>query len=338
MRAGDEATMTERTLIDAIVRQTVVLIAELATAGGLRAPLAHVAEQVFLELAQELERQGVTQSVSADMFGLALRTYQRRTQRIEKSDTERGRSLWEAVFDRIREGGVVPREEIFRRFRHDDEVSLRAVLRDLTESGLVFSSGSGRHAVYRLATEEEMGALRRTGDRAALDALVWSIVFREGPITLARLVELCRLDAEKIEPVAEELVRGGRLERRESGGRVEYHSRELVLGFDDPAGWEAAVLDHFCALVRTIGKKLAADQKASAKDEIGGSTYHFVLWRGHPLADEVLGELRRFRERHSALRDRIDRYNAEHGIPANNLSVTAYYGQCAVASDDEEPS
>ncbi len=36
--------MTERALIDAIVRQTVVLIAELATARGVRAPLPHVAE------------------------------------------------------------------------------------------------------------------------------------------------------------------------------------------------------------------------------------------------------------------------------------------------------
>ena len=34
-------------LIDAIVRQTTVLIAHLATSAGVRAPLAHVANQVF---------------------------------------------------------------------------------------------------------------------------------------------------------------------------------------------------------------------------------------------------------------------------------------------------
>jgi hypothetical protein len=172
-----------RTLIDAIVRQTVVLIAQLATSRGLRAPLAHIAERVFQELSRELERQGVTRSVSADMFGMALRTYQRRTQRIEGSVTERGRSLWEAVFARIGEGGVVNREEIFRRFRHDDEVSVRAVLRDLTDSGLVFASGSGRNTIYRATTDEEIGKLRRTNDRAGIEALIWSIVFREDPVT-----------------------------------------------------------------------------------------------------------------------------------------------------------
>jgi hypothetical protein len=38
--------MRTHLLIDAIVRQTTVLIAQLATAGGFRAPLAHIAEQV----------------------------------------------------------------------------------------------------------------------------------------------------------------------------------------------------------------------------------------------------------------------------------------------------
>jgi hypothetical protein len=36
-------------LIDAIVHQTTVLIAQLSTASGIRAPLAHVADQVFFE-------------------------------------------------------------------------------------------------------------------------------------------------------------------------------------------------------------------------------------------------------------------------------------------------
>lgn len=42
--------MNVQLLIDVIVRQTMVLIAELATSGGLRAPLAHVAGQAFLGL------------------------------------------------------------------------------------------------------------------------------------------------------------------------------------------------------------------------------------------------------------------------------------------------
>lgn len=325
-----------RTLIDAIVRQTVVLIAQLATSRGLRAPLAHIAERVFQELSRELERQGVTRSVSADMFGMALRTYQRRTQRVDGSVTERGRSLWEAVFARIGEGGVVTRDELFRRFRHDDEVSVRAVLRDLTDSGLVFASGSGRNTIYRVTTQEEIGKLRRANDRAGVEALVWSIVFREDPVTEARLSELTELAEADVQAALDTLVAEGRIERVESGGRREYRCRELVLGLEDPAGWEASVLDHFSAMVRTIGKKLSLDQRATAADEVGGSTYHFSLHRGHPMEEEVLGELRRFRERCTALRARLDQHNAEHGLPPNVLNVTAYYGQCVVENEDED--
>lgn len=50
--------MRTQLLIDSIVRQTTVLIAQLATAGGFRAPLAHLAEQVFRDLARALHEQG----------------------------------------------------------------------------------------------------------------------------------------------------------------------------------------------------------------------------------------------------------------------------------------
>jgi hypothetical protein len=79
--------MNVKLLIDAIVRQTMVLIAQLATSGGARAPLAHVAGQVFLELVRELEAQGVSRKIGADMFGLGLRSYQRKINRLAESST-----------------------------------------------------------------------------------------------------------------------------------------------------------------------------------------------------------------------------------------------------------
>ena len=328
--------MNVRILIDGIVRQTTVLIAQLATSGGLRAPLAHVAGQVFLELAKELESQGVTKKVTADMFGMALRTYQRRTQRLSQSVTDRGRSLWEALLDYIEREGPVTREEVLRRFRHDDEASLRGVLRDLTESGVAFSSGSGTNAVYRLATTDELGKIQRGSEGLGLEALVWSVVFREGPVTSERLASLSGISSVDLEPVLESLVASGRVERTEAGDTVEYFSRELVLGLEDPVGWEASVLDHFSALVKTISLKLSIDQKATHADETGGSTYHLTLFRGHPMEHEALGELRRFRQRMSALRERIDRYNTEHGLPARTLRMDAYFGQRVVEEDGEE--
>src|SRR6201995_611704 len=135
--------MTVELLIQAIVRQTTVLIAQLATSGGVRAPLAHVANQVFLDLAAELERQGVSRKVSADMFGLALRSYQRKVARLRESSTVRGQSLWEAVLDFLTVRGVASRSEVLAHFHADAEDLVSGVLYDLAESGVIFSSGRG---------------------------------------------------------------------------------------------------------------------------------------------------------------------------------------------------
>ena len=86
--------METRHLIDAIVQQTTLLIAQLATSAGIRAPLAHIADQVFLDLAREIEQQGVTRKVVADMFGMALRTYQKKVNRLRASVTRREQTLW----------------------------------------------------------------------------------------------------------------------------------------------------------------------------------------------------------------------------------------------------
>src|SRR5215510_279292 len=128
--------MDAKLLIDAIMRQTTVLIAQLSTAAGIRAPLAHVADQVFLDLASEIEAQGVGRKVVADMFGLALRSYQRKVQRLVESSTEQERTLWEALLEMIQREGSLSRSDLQVRFGHDGAMAVASVLRDLVDSGL----------------------------------------------------------------------------------------------------------------------------------------------------------------------------------------------------------
>ena len=163
--------MTIELLIHAIVRQTTLLIAQLATAHGVRAPLAKVANQVFLDLVAELERQGVSRKVSADMFGLGLRTYRRKIQRLTESSTERGRSLWEAVLEHVRSKGSVTRLEVLERFARDDEAQVRAVLHDLCESSLLVSNGTGSSATFRPVSDEEIESLRQQVGSEGADEL-----------------------------------------------------------------------------------------------------------------------------------------------------------------------
>src|SRR3954454_14766320 len=141
--------MTIELLIHAIVRQTTILIAQLATSQGVRAPLAQVANQVFMDLVRELERQGLSRKVCADMFGMALRTYRRKIQRLSESSTERGRSLWEAVLSYVDDAGIATRADVLRRFHRDDEELVRGMLHDLCESSLLFRTGAGAGTAYR---------------------------------------------------------------------------------------------------------------------------------------------------------------------------------------------
>lgn len=327
--------MNVQLLIDSIVRQTTVLIAQLATSGGLRAPLAHIANQVFLDLASELERQGVSRKVSADMFGIALRGYQRRIQRITESSTERGRSLWEVVLEYVSSANVRTRAQILERFSDDDEALVRGVLHDLTDSGLLFCSGSGSSAAYRAATPQEVGEIREALGNEGLDELIWLIVFRERPLARSALVQLVKIRPGELDAALRRLMAAGRLRETRVGEELAYTSGEFCVSVDASTGWAAAVLDQFQAVVKTICTKLR-NGSSTRGDRIGGSTYTFVVWNGHPNEEEVCGELRRYRERQSALRAKVDAYNREHGIPPRFLEVVSYAGQCALERDAAE--
>lgn len=316
--------MDARFLIDAIVRQTTVLIAQLATSGGIRAPLAHIADQVFRDLSSELEAQGVSRKVSADMFGMALRTYLRKLQRVSESSTDRGQSLWSAVYRFIQQEGTVGREHVLERFAKDDDVLVRGVLRDLTESGLVFATGVGNRTVYRIATDEDLERVSRNGS----DELVWAVIYREGPLGLDELLERAPSSRDSVTEAVDRLVRDGRVERSEgaSGPRLSASELFVPLGAAS-SGWEAAVYDHFHAVVHAISRKLQGEPRATSTDTVGASTYTFDVWSGHPFEEEVLGLLRRYRETHSALRERIDAFNQANPKPARWCKVVAYAGQ-----------
>jgi len=228
--------MTIELLIQSIVRQTTILVAQLATAGGARAPLAQVANQVFLDLVAELERQGVSRKVSADMFGLGLRTYQRKIQRLMESGTDRGRSLWEAVLDYICSQKIVTRPGVQHRFANDDSVQVRSVLFDLCESGLVFSSGQGSNTVYRAASEDELQALRQLRTIEGLDELIWAIVYREGPVSRENLLALTRMEGAELEPALARLVAARRIDTSGEGIAATFRAGSLLVPVGAPVG------------------------------------------------------------------------------------------------------
>jgi len=322
--------MTVELLIHAIVHQTTILIAQLATLGGARAPLAQVATQVFLDLARELERQGVSRKVSADMFGLGLRTYRRKIQRLSESSTERGRSLWEVVLEFIRGRETTTRHEVLLRFSLDDEAQVRSVLRDLVDSQLIVAHGGSKPA-YRAASDEELLALRSTSAAEGQDDLLVALMYREGPLGLSAIASRAQVEPHLLEAPLERLLTAGRVQKTGSGETALYEAKALVIPLGAANGWEAAVFDHFKAVTKTIIMRLANQGATSPDDEVGGSTYTIDIWPGHPLAEEVRGTLKQVRSDLSALRARVAEHNRSHERPDAYERFVIYAGQSVVS-------
>lgn len=331
-------SMSPQILIDAIVRQTTVLIARLSTLEGTRSPLAHVANEVFVGLVRELESQGLGKKVIADMFGLALRSYRQKVQRLGESATSRGVTLWSAIHSYLASRETTTRTELLARFRYDDETSVRGILNDLVESGLVIRSGRGEETNYRVASAEELedlGANPSENSKESLSALVWLHVYREGPITEQALSGLSSLSSSELEEALASLVTDGRIRSDDRDGTRTYSADECLIPVGQAAGWEAAVIDHYRAVLNALAAKIVSGNRTSTKgDEVGGTTLSFDLWPGHPHEAEVRGLLASTRSQTIPLWEKVTEYNKAHRAEGS-YQVHFYCGQYLI--EDELP-
>jgi hypothetical protein len=315
--------MNLKLLIDGIVRQTTVLIAQISTASGSRSPLAHLTDEVFLSLARELEAQGVRKQVVADMFGLAMRSYQKRMQKLTESASQRDKTLWEAVLEFI--GDQHPtRQRVLERFAYDGERDVIAVLNDLVRSGLAYSTGPEETAVFGLTTEDARRAVQREGDKESLESWAWYLVFRGEARTRAELQAALRCDPEMTAELMRELLASGRLTEDQG----ELAASNLVLSLDVESGWETAVIDHYRAVAVAIAKKVRAGIEHRRDESTGGSTFTFTLTPGHPFEEKVSSLLSRVRSEVQGLWLEVSEYNA--GKPEDlerSKRVTFYCGQ-----------
>jgi hypothetical protein len=329
--------MNPQFLIDPIVRQTMVLIARLSTADGVRSPLAHVANEVFVNLVRELESQGLGKKVIADMFGLALRSYRQKVQRLRESVTTRGVTLWGAVHAFLADRGSATRAELLAHFSHDEETSVRGILNDLVESGLVLRSGRGRETRYRPATAEELEELGSAGEANSIEtnaALVWVHVYREGPLRRDQLAELVPLPTAVIDAAIERLVTDERIRLETRADGVYCATDHCFIPVGQAAGWEAAIVDHHRAVVNAVAAKVASGHHVSAVgDEVGGMTVSYDLWPGHPREREVRELLETMRGRLTTLWHEIEQYNRAQGKEIT-YKVTVYCGQNLVEEED----
>jgi hypothetical protein len=241
-------------------------------------------------LVRELKEQGLSNKVIADMFGMALRTYHTRVAQLAESHSEQGRSLWEAVFGCVQREQPVLRATVLERFAGDDSTMVRAVLRDLVDSGLVYRSGRGDATCYRARDTSDQAAELPGGARA-IESMLLVAIHRHPSIARAELLEHVPLaDPTALDAALHALVAHGSVQARGEGEAARFSCERCVIPFGDAHGWEAAVLDHYQAMVSALVNKLRVGERRAARaDRTGGSTFVFDLHEGHPLQEEVLG-------------------------------------------------
>jgi len=326
--------MHAKLLIDAIMRQTTVLIAQLSAAAGIRAPLSHLADEVFLNLSQELESQGVGRKVVADMFGMALRGYQRRVQRLRESQTEYGKTLWQAMAEFLHDKGQVTRLEILDRFAKDDPEAVAAVLSDLVRTGLISKTGSGHAAVFAPTPEESRQLLARAGKEETIAAMVWLDVCHHPRAPIPEIGGRVGVEAVEVEKAVSRLCAEGQLRREEDGSLI---AEAFVIPVGAEAGWAVAVLDHFRAMAGAIAAKLRHGVPRSlGSDTTGGATLGFEVSPAHPRYQEVMSLLAETRKRSDELWDAVEEENQRHPIAEEDIErVIFYFGQFVKKADED---
>ena len=319
--------------MDGVVRQTTVLLAQLSTTAGARSPLAHVADQVFVELAREIESQGVRRQVVADMFGMALRSYQKKMRRLTESASVSEQTLWQAVLNLV-EGEQPTRSRVLERFQFDGEREVAAVLKDLVRSGLVSVTGNGDETVYTVTSDGVRDKVQRRQDIDSVANLAWLLIFRREVDARAELAGRLSVDDSVALAALDELIRSGRVSEVE--GRLVSSNVVLPLGAEQ--GWETAILDHFRTVAVAIATKIRTGfGGAKADNRIGGSTFTFTITPGHPHEREVSELLKRTRLQAQALWDKVAAHNQEHPPdPEQSTRVSFYVGQVVDLSDEED--
>ena len=146
----------------------------------------------------------------------------------------------------------------------------------------------------------------KTQDVQALSALVRVAIYR-GVESREELSRRLGADVERLEEALGYLQREGLIQADSSG---KLSTGGVVIPTGAAIGWEAAVFDHYQALVTAISRKLAAGSaRSSAEDTMGGATVSFELTQDHPLREEVHGLLKQVRGQVNSLWERVGEHN-----------------------------
>ncbi len=260
--------MKPRLLIRTVVRQCANLVAVAATLDGRRTPLGTVLDQFFVDLVDALARQGLRQKVIADMLGITPRTFYARMRKLEESGLEPGRTLWQDLLRFIRERGRARQDDILRKFSTHDEAVLRSVLRDLTDSELIYRTGTGAATRYIAAPD----AAPDLDTMDVLTSMAHAVVENRGPVSLETVADELGYPSDVTEATLTMLEEMGAVARVDTPAGATFTARRVV-ALDDRL--ETATLVFFQSLQSSLD--------AAASGNPGPAAATVELWEGHSL-------------------------------------------------------
>ncbi|MCA9541565.1 MAG: winged helix-turn-helix domain-containing protein [Myxococcales bacterium] len=314
-----------------IVPLVAELLATLATRNPLRMYFADIAGKTLLDIVQVLRHDGISQEAIAASLGLTLNGFQARMKRLKEQhdeppeeDGDDRRTLMERVFAFIAdhpdaEQGV-PIRQVGDAFRGVKRDTLNGVLHFLVQSG--FLTAEGRGGRRRLRVE------RRPHAQGPNEHDVGVLLYREGPLTLAELARRLECSTERAASLLDRLRRDGALVEGESDGEATFAATNYHIPLDHTEGYEAAIFDHFSAMVQAICKKLRlGHHHASLADQIGGATFSLRVPVDDPLYDEVSAFLRDNRVRLESWLARANALREADLVGREVRRFTLYVGQ-----------
>jgi len=197
------------------------------------------------------------------------------------------------------------------------------LLSDLLRNGLVYKTGAGRRALYGATREQEYKKLVEAENLESAAAIAWLLIHRHPGLKAADLAVGLSLSLEVAERALQALLEQGRI----SGDGAGYRTDVVTIPVGESSGWEAAVFDHYQAMVTAIGKKVTQPRSAQG-DVVGGATLAFDVHDQHPHKERVYGLLAQVRAQVNELWNEVRAHNQEHPVADEHKHrVSFYFGQ-----------
>lgn len=298
---GIDANLLIRTLFELTAQMSVDVI----HASGARPDLKHIMDEVFMTFAEQFHEIGLPRSVAADMFGLVVRSYLKRIQNYEENRGEVSQPLWKRILLLIAEEPNIDLETLLSRFPVGYVKSVKTSLNDLCDQGVLVETRRRKVVRYTIGLDTQV----EEDKYEQVKQFVWLLIFNaKQPLTHEKISQTLHpvYSGELIEQCLGDLIAEGRVAQNQSTTPSSYVNNGQET--PPPFGWESAVYMHlhavFNALMLKLNMMIHDDAPNVPGHYIGGSTWTFRLWEGHPMEDEVLNTLSQQREAMQVLFER----------------------------------